>query len=176
MWYFHTIFKTETAAKIDIECLMLLISFKVKFRPFLIVFFLFRIVDKSSFQILKVWTWWSLMCGESVSRRIKFLLCYGYQPSGNLTKESVMRNLELTLVRCWSSKPTVEVLVSYKYPQNSGKGLVLYPAMLWETRAALAQKAWGAHCGKYRGSRNTESHKAPHPQHIHIFLLFNMFC
>lgn len=69
-----------------------------------------------------------------------------------------------------------EVLVSYKYPQNSGKGLVLYPAMLWETRAALAQKAWGAHCGKYRGSRNTESHKAPHPQHIHIFLLFNMFC
>lgn len=59
-----------------------------------------------------------------------------------------------------------EVMVSYKYSLTSGEGVVLDPALLWETRAALAwatpgQKAGGAHCGEWKGTRNTGWHKAP---------------
>lgn len=116
--FFHTIFKTETAAKLYIKFLMHLISFKVKFQPFLIVFFLFRIVDNSSFQILKVWTQRSLTCGAPVREWIKFSLCYGYQPTGNLTRETIFRAYSWQMLIFPTS---TEAMVSSKCPLNSGK-------------------------------------------------------
>lgn len=125
------------------------------------------------------------MCGESVTTELNSELELNSHHAMDISPQGTWQGRALWGIQSLLLSDVDPPNLHWSYgelqvPTELREGIVLDAALLWETRGALAwakpgQKAGGAHCDKWKGTRNTGWHKAPHKQ-IYIFLLSNMFC
>lgn len=84
---------------------------------------------------------------------------------------------ELTHGRCWSSQPPLKPWWAPSAHWTQGRASVGSNHGLGDegclsiNHTSPGSKAWGAHCGKWKGTRNTESHPStrPPPPNTSIF-------